>query len=76
VDIDKLTQQVRELYGIHSKFDKNFPPKSAWQDPGNYGLYDVTGAHAGFDKLMLDLLRELGATEAADIFENADRWYE
>ena len=37
--------------------------------------YDEEGAHGDADDLMLDLLRQLGYGEGADIFDDASKWY-
>ena len=37
--------------------------------------YDAEGAHADADKLMCNLLMELGYVDGALIFKTAEKWY-
>ena len=37
--------------------------------------YDEEGAHSMADDVILDLLRQLGYGEGADIFDDANKWY-
>lgn len=37
--------------------------------------YDPESDHFYCDKLLIEILREYGHTEAADAFENMERWY-
>ena len=37
--------------------------------------YDTEGAHSDADKLMCELLTELGYGEGVEIFKRMERWY-
>jgi len=37
--------------------------------------YDPECTHSNMDKLICNLLRELGYGEGVDIFEKAEKWY-
>ncbi len=41
----------------------------------NPAEYDEEIAHCDADKLMCDLLRQIGYGEGIDIFEKSDKWY-
>ena len=44
-------------------------------DAKNGAHYDIEDSHRAMDRVMCELLRELGYGEGVDIFEDEPKWY-
>lgn len=51
------------------------PEEFAKEMQDAYCKYDKERSHIKMDRLMADLLRQLGYGEGIDVFENTDKWY-
>lgn len=48
---------------------------SASAHPRSDGRLDTEAAHAAADRLIIELLRELGYGEGAAVFDSEEKWY-